>query len=88
MSNGGMNSISPDFICGDNFKIGSFCVIEEDVVVGDNVHVGDNFKIGSFCVIEEDVVVGDNVHVGNLVVIKKGQRIPDGMVCLDQTLWI
>ena len=41
MSNGGMNSISPDFICGDNFKIGSFCVIEEDVVVGDNVHVGN-----------------------------------------------
>ena len=73
----------PQFIeGGDNMSNGGQNVISPDFICG------DNFKIGSFCVIEEDVVVGNDVTVGNHVIIKKGQRLPDGMVCLDQTLWI
>jgi len=61
MESGGQNSISPDFICGEKFKIGSFCVIEENVVVGNNVTIGNLVVIKSGQRIPDDTVILDHI---------------------------
>lgn len=80
------NQISSNFKCGSNFRIGHFCVIEDDVEVGDNVtignytiilkgtRVGNNTEIGNYCEIGEKLVIGNNV-------ILQG-RIRTGSKCL------
>ncbi len=69
------NVISQKIKIGKNFKIGSFCVIEDDCVFGDNVTienfthikkgviVGNNTTIGNYCEIGEDNKIGNNVIV-------------------------
>jgi UDP-3-O-[3-hydroxymyristoyl] glucosamine N-acyltransferase len=64
MSNGGQNVISPDFICGDHFKIGSFCVIEEGVTAGDNV------TIGNLCVIKKGSWIKSNTDIEDHEIVR------------------
>jgi len=75
MADAGLNVIADDFLHGENFKIGHFCIVEEGVRVGKNVTIGhhailhkgivvdDNSTIGSFCEIGKGVKVGKNVMI-------------------------
>jgi UDP-2-acetamido-3-amino-2,3-dideoxy-glucuronate N-acetyltransferase len=65
-----MNSIAKDFKFGANFKIGHFCVIEDDVIVGDNVDIGSHVIIKSGCRIGNDVTLKDTCGLGRGVTLK------------------
>lgn len=52
-----MNEIHSSFKHGKNFKIGHFCVIEEDVIVGDDVN------IQNFVLLKKGTRIGNNVYV-------------------------
>jgi len=66
-----MNFIDKSFSHGNNFKIGHFCVIEDDVVVGDNVKIGNHVflksgtKIGNDTFIDTGVISSGNNRIGN-----------------------
>jgi len=80
------NSVHTSFKSGSNFKIGYWCVIEEDVIVGDNVtienwvllkkgtRIGNNVFIDHHCKTGADSFFGDNVH------FKPSASIADGTV--------
>lgn len=84
------NVVHPTFKHGENFKIGSLCVIEEDVVVGDNV------KIGHHCVLKSGTRFASNIdfadyckttgicHVGNNVNIRTGSCISKSVIVEDK----
>jgi UDP-2-acetamido-3-amino-2,3-dideoxy-glucuronate N-acetyltransferase len=67
--------IHPSVVFGKNVKIGIGCVIEEDVVIGDDclichyvhvwpgVYIGDRVELRSFAHIEYGVNIGDDVRV-------------------------
>jgi len=69
------NFIGKGFKHGANFKIGKFCIIHDDVVVGDNVSIGNytilhkgtqlgnGTVVGSYCEIGEGVVTQNNVVI-------------------------
>jgi UDP-3-O-[3-hydroxymyristoyl] glucosamine N-acyltransferase len=65
-----MNVIAEDFKHGDNFTIGHFCVIEPDVVVGNNVSIGSHVIIKSGCRIGNYVVLKDTCGLGRGVTLK------------------
>lgn len=69
--------MSPSFKHGNNFKIGAFSVIEDDVIVGDNV------SIGHHSVIDKDVIIGSNVKIGNFCYLKSGTRFADNIDFAD-----
>lgn len=52
------NNISEKATIGKNFKIGSFCVIEDDVVIGENV------QVESFCIIQRGAKIGAGSFIG------------------------
>jgi len=52
----------------ENFKIGYFSIIEEEVVVGENVSIGHHTVLGS------DVKLGNDVKIGNFCYLKSGTR--------------
>lgn len=66
------NIIDSSFQSGKNFKIGSFCIIEEGCQVGDDVEIGNytilhagvkinnGTKVGSYCEIGKRVAIGKN----------------------------
>jgi len=76
-----MNQIDKSFKHGKNLKLGSFNVIEEDVIVGDNVDI-QNFvllkkgtRIGNDCYVDSYFrSSGDNV-IGNNVTLRFGSTI-------------
>lgn len=83
------NSIHNTFKHGENFKIGQFCIIEEDVYVGDNVTI-DNYvllkkgtRIGNDCFIDSYVkssgqnVIGKNCTIRYNATIAKDVHIGD-----------
>lgn len=53
--------IADDFKHGENFKCGSFVVIEE------NCEVGDNVSIGPFCHFKPKTKIGNNVKIDSYV---------------------
>ena len=55
------NIIHPSFKHGISFEIGNFCIIEEDVVVGDNV------KIENYVLLKSGTVIGDNTFIDSYV---------------------
>ena len=67
------NIIHPSFKYGKDLKMGHFCVIEEDVVVGDDVdiqnyvllkkgtRIGNNCYVDSYFRSSGDNLIGDNV---------------------------
>lgn len=75
------NVIHPSFKCGSNFKIGNFCTIEDDCIVGDNVDIQNyvllkkGTVIGNNCYIDSYVrSSGDNI-IGNNVILRFGSTI-------------
>jgi len=55
------NKIHPSFKHGKNFKIGDFCIIEENVTVGDNV------QIENYVLLKSGTSIGNNVFVDSYV---------------------
>ena len=81
--------IADDFKRGTNFKCGTGCVFEPDVIVGNNVTLGHNVILKSGTRIGNDVVLGDNCcttgvcKIGNHVRIRTGSCISKGVVVND-----
>lgn len=76
-----MNDISHDFKHGKNLKIGSFNVIEEDVIIGDNVDI-QNFvllkkgtRIGNNCYVDSYFRSSGDNKIGNFVTLRFGSTI-------------
>ncbi len=76
-----MNVIHESFRHGKNFKIGHFCVIEEDVIVGDDVELQNYVLLKSGTGIANNVYVdsyfrssGDN-WIGSNVTLRFGSTI-------------
>lgn len=55
------NTVHTSFKHGENFKIGQYNIIEEDVIVGDNV------TIENFVLLKKGTIIGDNVFVDSYV---------------------
>lgn len=76
-----VNIINKDFKHGKNFKIGYFCVIEEDVVVGDNVIIENHVllkkgtRIGNKCFIDSYVRSSGKNNIGIGCTIRYGATI-------------
>ena len=64
-----------------NLHLGSFSVVEQDVVLGENVFIGNGVKINPGCiigdnsVIYDNVVLYDNTIIGNNCIINAGTVI-------------
>jgi UDP-N-acetylglucosamine acyltransferase len=84
------NIISEKATIGKNVQIGAFCIIEDDVVIGDNtiiksyVELRKGTIIGSDCYIDSRVSSSGNCVIGNKVtvrydsIIARGVKIGDG----------
>ncbi|MDD4556783.1 MAG: DapH/DapD/GlmU-related protein [Alphaproteobacteria bacterium] len=68
-----MNKINSLAFHGENFTIGSFNVIEKNVIIGNNVTIGNG------CTICEGTKIGDNVFIGHNVVIGQKCKIESGV---------
>ncbi|NNK83915.1 MAG: N-acetyltransferase [Flavobacteriaceae bacterium] len=74
---------------GKNVKIGNFCIIEDDVIIGDNteiknyVELRSSTKIGSNCLIDSKVSSSGNCIIGNNVTIRYHSIIARGSVIKD-----
>lgn len=55
--------ISDKAVIGNNFKVGSFTVIEDDVVIGDNVQVGNNVYIAKGARIADGVKIYSSAQI-------------------------
>lgn len=72
-----------------NSKIGYFCVIENDVIVGDNVEIGNyvllkgGTVIGDNCFIDSYVRSSGHNRIGNNVTIRFGATIARQVVIED-----
>ena len=67
------NVIHPSFQHGANFKIGNFCVIEEDVIVGDNV------TIENYVLLRAGTTIGNGVFVDSYVRSSGNNKIKDNV---------
>ena len=63
-----------------NFHIGSFSVVEHDVVLGNNVFIGNGVKINAGTVIGDNTVLHDNVVLYDNTIIGKNSIINAGTV--------
>lgn len=75
------NNIHPSFKHGKNFKIGDFCIIHEDVEVGDDVTI-ENYvllkkgtKIGSRVFVDSYVRSSGDNDIGDDVTLRFGSTI-------------
>jgi len=70
-------------------KIGKYCVIEEDVIVGDNVVIGHHCTLKSGTIIGNNVNLGDYVkttglcYIGNNVNVRTDSCISKGVIVED-----
>lgn len=55
--------ISEKAVIGNNFRAGSFSVIEDDVVIGDNVHIGNNVYIANGARIADGVKIYSSAQI-------------------------
>ena len=85
----GTNIIHNSFKHGKGFKIGNFCVIKEDVEVGDNVTI-ENFvllkkgtKIGNDVFVDSYVRSSGDNNIGNGVTIRFGATIARKVIISD-----
>ena len=69
-------------------KIGNYCTISDDVVLGDNVtiygfanlygcHIGKDSRIGTFVEIQKDVTIGDRVRIQSHSFLCSGTLLED-----------
>lgn len=87
------NFISEDFKSGTKFKIGRFCIIEKNCIVGNNVELGDYVKlmpgtvIGDNCKLDDYVNTSGYVKIGNNVRIKRCSMIGQATE-IEDDVWI
>ena len=86
-----MNEISATFQHGKNFEIGYNCVIEEDVIVGDNVKLGhhvilkkgtrfeNNIDFADYCVTTGACWVGNNFAARTGAILSKSVIVEDNV---------
>lgn len=55
--------ISDKAVIGNNFRVGSFTVIEDDVIIGDNVHLGNNVYIANGARIADGVKIYSGAQI-------------------------
>lgn len=85
-----MNNIAKDFSPGKNFSIGQYCVIESDVIVGDNVRIGHQVVLKSGTRFANDIDFADYCcttglcYVGNNVNIRTRSTISKGVIVEDR----
>ena len=78
---GATNVIHKSFKHGANCKIGNFCVIEEDCVVGDNVDIQNyvllkkGTRIGNDCYVDSYFRSSGDNEIGNNVTLRFGSTI-------------
>lgn len=84
-----MSFVADDFKYGDNFKMGNFCVIESDVIVGDNVELGhyvhlksgtrmmNDIKFADHCKTTGICIIGNHVNVRTDTCISKSVIVDD-----------
>ena len=65
---------------GENFKIGYYNVI------GDNITFGNNVTVGHHCIIEDNVTVGNNVILQGNIKIAAGCVIEDNCILKHGTI--
>ena len=53
-----------DFFIGKNVQIGSACIVQPGVCIGDNVIIGDNCVIGSNVIIGSGTILKNNIVIG------------------------
>lgn len=81
--------IADDFKHGKNFEHGFGCIIESDVIVGDNVTIGHNVILKSGTRIMNNVNLADGVHttgiciIGNNVMVRTGSCISKSVIIND-----
>jgi UDP-3-O-[3-hydroxymyristoyl] glucosamine N-acyltransferase len=93
------NIISPDIELGDNFEIGRFCIIERNVVIGNDVRLRNFVElrygtiIGNGCYIDSGVKSSGQNRIGNDVTIRydaiiaRGCDIGDGCYICPQVMF-
>ena len=75
------NIIHDSFVHGTGCKIGNFCVIEEDVVIGDNVDIQNyvllrkGTRIGNSCYVDSYFRSSGDNEIGNNVTLRFGSTI-------------
>jgi acetyltransferase-like isoleucine patch superfamily enzyme len=67
--------IAKDFVCGGNFRHGLNCIIEPDVVVGDDVGLGHDVHLRSGTRILSDVDIADHCMTTGICIIGNHVRI-------------
>lgn len=84
-----MNKIHPSFKHGENFKIGKFNYVHEDVEVGNNVEIKSYVElrpyttIGDDCYIDSGAKLSGNCDIGNRVTIRYASIIARGVMVED-----
>ena len=63
-----------------NLHIGSFSVVEKDVVLGENIFIGNGVKINAGCIIGDNSIIYDNVVLYDNTVVGKDCIINAGTV--------
>jgi len=81
--------IAKDFKCGSNFNYGLNCIIDPDVVVGDDVELGHCVHLKSGTRVLNDVEIADHCQttgisfIGNHVRIRTGSCISKSVIIDD-----
>lgn len=70
--------VHPSAKTGENFAPAPFCIIDEDVTIGDNVTIGSFVRICSGAVLGDDVTVADGAIVGKRPKLAKGSTAKGG----------
>lgn len=82
-------AVAQDFRHGKNFQYGIGCIIEPDVIVGDNVTIGHNVMLKSGTRIGNNVNLADRVHttgvclIGDNVMVRTGSCISKSVIVED-----
>jgi len=83
--------VHPSFKHGEGFRLGKFCVIEEDVIVGDNVKLGHHVTLKSGTRFGNNIDFADYCkttgicYVGNDVNIRTGSCISKSVIVEDKS---
>lgn len=84
-----MNKIAKDFKCGKKVRIGGFCIIRDNCIIGHNVTINhfvllkEGTKIGNNCYIDSFVRSSGFNQIGNNVTIRFGSTIARNVIIAD-----